>query len=84
MPAILAAGLLALTSCSTESAPTGCEDCVEQTCDAYDPLRRPLFGETHVHTTLSLDANVRGTRLEPEASYRFARGEAIGIQPYDD
>ncbi len=84
MQALLATGLLALTACSTESAPTGCDDCVEQTCEAYDPLRRPLFGDTHVHTTLSLDANVRGTRLGPEASYRFARGEAIGIQPYDD
>jgi len=52
-------------------------------CAAYDPLRQPYFGDTHVHTTLSLDANLQGTRLGPTDAYRFAKGEAIGIQPYD-
>ncbi|HRE92204.1 MAG TPA: hypothetical protein PK095_24020, partial [Myxococcota bacterium] len=28
---------------------------VTPTCRAYDPLRRPLFGDLHVHTALSLD-----------------------------
>ncbi len=44
----------------------------------------PLFGDSHVHTALSYDANVRGTRLGHEDAYRFARGDAIGIQPYDE
>ncbi len=52
-------------------------------CDDVDPLKRPYFGDTHVHTTLSLDANLQGTRLTPEDAYRFAQGEAVGIQPYD-
>jgi hypothetical protein len=73
-----------LGACTTSSSgPYECKDCVPQTCDAYDPLRVPLFGDTHAHTVLSYDANVRGTRLGHQDAYRFARGEAIGIQPYD-
>lgn len=77
--------MLLLAACSTSSSePYVCNDCVPQTCDDYDPLRQPFFGDSHVHTTLSYDANVRGTRLGHQAAYRFARGEAIGIQPYDE
>ncbi len=53
-------------------------------CAAFDPLRRPLFGDTHVHTALSFDANTRGTRNLPRDAYRFAKGEKMGIQPYDE
>ena len=35
---------------------------------------RPLFGDTHLHTTNSGDAFAGGTRLDPEQAYRFARG----------
>jgi len=52
-------------------------------CAAYDPLRQPFFGDTHVHTTFSFDAWGQGTRAGPRDAYRFARGEAIGMQPYD-
>ncbi len=52
-------------------------------CADFDPLRQPFFGDTHVHTRLSLDANLQGNRLSPMDAYRFARGEEIGIQPYD-
>lgn len=52
-------------------------------CRAYDPLRSPYFGDLHVHTVHSLDANTQGTRLTPHQAYRFARGERLGIQPYD-
>ncbi|MCA9531991.1 MAG: DUF3604 domain-containing protein [Myxococcales bacterium] len=55
----------------------------ERRCAAYDPLRQPFFGDTHVHTTLSLDANLQGTRLTPADAYRFAKGGEVGIQPYD-
>ena len=31
-------------------------------CADFDPLRKPLWGDPHIHTTLSLDANLQGTR----------------------
>ncbi|MCH6563099.1 MAG: DUF3604 domain-containing protein [Myxococcales bacterium] len=52
-------------------------------CAGYAPLRRPFFGDTHVHTVLSFDAWGQGTRNTPRDAYRFARGEPVGIQPYD-
>jgi hypothetical protein len=53
-------------------------------CADYDPQRRPLFGDTHVHTRLSFDANAQDTRNTPREAYRFAQGEKMGIQPYDE
>ncbi|MEM8608009.1 MAG: DUF3604 domain-containing protein [Myxococcota bacterium] len=53
-------------------------------CADTDELRQPFFGDTHVHTVLSLDANLQGTRPGPIEAYAFARGESIGVQPYDE
>ncbi len=38
---------------------------------------RPFFGDTHLHTALSLDARAFGNTLGPEEAYRFARGEEV-------
>jgi hypothetical protein len=38
---------------------------------------RPLFGDTHLHTSFSMDAGAFGCRLAPADAYRFARGEEI-------
>ena len=38
---------------------------------------RPLFGDTHHHTSNSGDAFMAGNRLSPEEAYRFARGEEV-------
>ncbi len=53
-------------------------------CNSYDPWRRPFFGDLHVHTAFSQDASSQGTRNTPYDAYRFARGETLGLQPYDD
>ncbi len=37
----------------------------------------PLFGETHMHTSYSMDAGAFGARLGPRDAYRFARGEEL-------
>ncbi len=51
-------------------------------CANHQPLRQPLFGDTHVHTRFSFDAWAQGTRNDPRDAYRFARGEAVPIQPF--
>jgi hypothetical protein len=49
----------------------------------YSPYAQRTFpskvywGETHLHTGLSLDAGLFGNILGPEDAYRFARGEEI-------
>jgi hypothetical protein len=38
---------------------------------------RPLFGDTHLHTSFSMDAGAFGCRLGPKDAYRFAKGEEV-------
>ena len=38
---------------------------------------RPFFGDTHLHTSISVDAGLFGCRLSPVDAYRFAKGEEI-------
>ncbi len=51
--------------------------------DTYSPYalddggKRVLWGDTHLHTTLSLDARAYGVELDARAAYRFARGEQV-------
>jgi Protein of unknown function (DUF3604) len=50
---------------------------------AYSPYAdrnfptRPFFGDTHLHTSYSMDAGAFGARLGPREAYRFARGEQV-------
>jgi hypothetical protein len=38
---------------------------------------RPLWGDTHLHTALSLDARAAGVILTHDDAYRFAKGEEV-------
>ncbi|MEE1658278.1 DUF3604 domain-containing protein [Microvirga sp. CF3062] len=38
---------------------------------------RPFFGDTHLHTSFSMDAGAFGARLGPKEAYRFAQGEQL-------
>jgi len=38
---------------------------------------RVFFGDTHLHTSASMDAGAFGNRLGPEDAFRFARGEEL-------
>src|SRR5688572_9012366 len=38
---------------------------------------RPFFGDTHLHTSFSMDAGAFGCRLGPREAYRLARGEQL-------
>ena len=51
--------------------------------DGYSPYAgkkfptKILWGDTHLHTNLSLDARAFGVTVSPEQAYRLARGEEI-------
>jgi hypothetical protein len=47
---------------------------INSTCVDFTPERRALFGDLHVHTSLSSDAFVFATRTRPDDAYRFASG----------
>jgi len=53
-------------------------------CADFDPLRQVYWGDTHIHTELSFDANMQGTRTSQDDAYSFARGETIALQPYTE
>jgi len=50
---------------------------------AYSPYAgkdyavRPFWGDTHLHTDISMDAGAFGNRLGLDTAYRFARGEEV-------
>lgn len=44
-----------------------------------NPLKDAYFGETHLHTGVSMDAFIAGNRLTPDDAYRFAKGEEIMV-----
>ena len=41
--------------------------------------KEAFWGETHVHTSSSMDAFIGGNRVTPDEAYRFAQGEEIKI-----
>ncbi len=52
-------------------------------CATRAEERQPLFGDLHIHTAISMDANSLGTRATPDDAYRFARGEPIEVYSGD-
>ena len=46
---------------------------------AENPLKDAYFGETHVHTSYSLDAYIGGARITPDEAYKFAQGEDVVV-----
>jgi len=44
---------------------------------AVNPLKNCYFGDLHLHTAFSADANFFGATLFPEDAYKFAMGEEV-------
>jgi len=74
-----------LTSCSKSESPKPAQSTGQpaQTVNAEQPLqpnpdRNAYFGETHLHTSWSVDAWVMGNRITgPDDAYKYAQGETI-------
>ncbi|MBT8470700.1 MAG: DUF3604 domain-containing protein, partial [Deltaproteobacteria bacterium] len=88
MPCTFFRALVALTlalvplGCSQDDAPAPTDEFGR--CADFDPLCQVFWGDTHIHTELSFDANIRGTRTNVDDAYAFARGEPIPLQPYNE
>ena len=46
-------------------------------CHSYNKLKEPFFGETHLHTSMSVDASMRLVPTTPRQAYAFAKGEGF-------
>jgi hypothetical protein len=53
-------------------------------CAESEPMRRAWFGDLHVHTAYSFDARARDMLGTPDDAYRYARGQEIGLGPFDE
>ncbi len=59
------------------------EELVEPPKKEYSPFvddhfpTRPLFGDSHLHTSWSADAGMLGGKLGPDEAYRVSRGETV-------
>jgi hypothetical protein len=85
----LALSLAALPARAQEGAQTDVGTLDKETAAAafpkppYSPYAgrnfptRVFFGDTHLHTSFSMDAGAFGARLGPRDAYRFAKGEEL-------
>ena len=82
----IAAALLVITSSAFAQDPVPPGNTLESAFPAqkhYSPYAGRSFptqvywGDTHLHTGMSMDAGAFGARLTPEDAYRFARGEEL-------
>ena len=73
--------LLACTGLSSADAFERTEQ--RQPCADSVATKRPMFGDLHVHTSYSFDSYVSSQRNDPDAAYRYARGEVITLPDPD-
>jgi len=81
--ALVCISLLAAAPVGAQLSPDKNTLSPDYTAKTYSPYakrsfpERPLWGDSHLHTNLSMDAGLFGNRLPPREAYRFARGEEV-------
>ncbi len=82
---MIAGGLLLLVALPATSSPAGAFQRTEEreACSNHDPLRRPHFGDLHVHSSYSFDSYISSQRNDPWDAYRFAKGEPLTLPDAD-
>ena len=85
---LVSAGIMGLVAWARQPTPTDVGTLDKATVQKafkkpYSPCAgrsyptRPLFGDTHLHTEVSMDAGAFGCRLGPKEAFRFAKGEEV-------
>jgi len=80
---VFCAAILTATPASAQLSPDKNTLSPDYTAKTYSPYahrtfpERPLWGDSHLHTMLSMDAGLFGNHLPPRDAYRFARGEEV-------
>lgn len=87
---LLLATVCAVTLWAQEPAPPGLPPPPEQELQSVYPKKAPYspyaernfpervyWGDTHLHTSFSMDAGAFGCRLGPREAYRFAKGQEV-------
>jgi hypothetical protein len=69
--------LIALALCSASTAFAESEGRPYSPYADRDYPTEVFWGDTHLHTSSSMDAGAFGNRLDADAAYRFARGEQV-------
>jgi hypothetical protein len=75
----LTIGSVLLTSCNSEKQVdvSPAPEAKTEVSVAKNELKDVYWGDTHLHTELSMDAGGFGNRVDLDGAYRFARGEKI-------
>lgn len=78
---LLLAALL-IVSCEKESksnstATDSHQNVAQPTAEPYQNATNVYFGDTHLHTSLSMDAGLFGNRIGLDEAYKFAKGDLV-------
>jgi hypothetical protein len=97
IPVVLLVATLSILACGPEEWPRGKPELppelesdtlvtyteVREICDCRSEYRNLYFGDLHVHTVFSFDANIWGTRTTQPQAYEFAKGGELALSAPD-